>query len=390
MPTLQRQIGYDGDLKTAPVESVSVDFDVPIHEYFEEGDAGDGDVIRRRVTGTSTLRMLQPLASPTYQLTVPDGLVVPEDESMRSRFALHYMQARGEKRLDELTSTVSVRYYAAPGPKIGQTTIALLYIPVLEPFAGLEDDIAGTSLLSTPFVAVNKRAYEELVSRLAAALIEVDDIVLLDVVSYLTEMTDGGPALVTRTSAKVKEWIINLLVRNGVAEADRAYETIRSEMRQLYEFTLVIPEMKPLEIGGRFALVTTDASRVSETDFTFYHLSAEFSTIGGPALHVSRRDFERPLDVKDDSVAFSLSEGPPVFQGAVTKPVVINVKAFDGSVMWTRAYRADDETLAALEIAVPLRRPSVLDPRPAGADSDRPRSFAARFWTSTRSARSRT
>ena len=369
MPSLQQRIGYEGDIKTAPVESVGVEFDVPIHEYFAEDDAAGTEVIHRYVAATSTMRLLQPLASAVYQLTLPDSLVVPEDEAMRSLYGQHYMQARSHRRLDDISSTVVVKYYAQPGPLIGQATLDVLYIPDLEPFTDLEDDGTGTSVLLTTFVAVNKRAYDHLVAQLAASLIEIDDIVLLDVVSYLTDVTDGVPAPVKRPSAKVKPWIIARLDTSGVADAKRAYEIIKSELRQLFEFTLVIPEMKPVAIGGRFGLIPAGVDRVSETDFSFFHMSAEFSTMsGGP--HISRHDFARPLHVEHDSVAFSLSNGPPVFQGAVTTPIVVNVKAFDGSVAWTQEYEAGDQELARLEIELPMRRPSVLDPRASGTDTD--------------------
>src|SRR5262249_20227321 len=70
------------------------------------------------------------------------------------------------------------------------------------------------------------------------------------------------------------------------------------------------------------------------------------------------------------STEIQFSEGPLIVAGT-TASVRVIVKSFEGAVLWSKEYRADDPLLGNLCIEVPVQKPVLLTPLPARTNGER-------------------
>jgi hypothetical protein len=134
MPSLQKKISYGGDLKSAPVKSINLEFKIPVYEYFKVG-AGIGEAdektshVDRKIVATETSTVTQATNSKDYWLDLGENFVVGEDGA--SLFKQYILEALAGKNFENLSIKVDVDYFADQNFKIGQESLNLLYFPKL-------------------------------------------------------------------------------------------------------------------------------------------------------------------------------------------------------------------------------------------------------------------
>jgi hypothetical protein len=181
-------------------------------------------------------------------------------------------------------------------------TLQLIYFPKLDP---------TSDLFKKLLIIVNKESYLNLQKQLAAASIPFDEMSLLGIISYLTDLTEKQPALLKNISPQLKHWLSTKMGTNSPDEASKAFEIITKGFDSLYDLPLTIPEIKTLNLGGTFIIVTSDNSQISKKDLLFYDLSAEYSASGNGDAQILHYDFKDKLTIQGNSVAFSFSDDEP-------------------------------------------------------------------------------
>jgi hypothetical protein len=188
-------------------------------------------------------------------------------------------------------------------------------------------------------------------------------------VLFNTQMMERAPGLqqpTTLLQSDKSDAKSALSVSTEVAQFNRL-ETLAAKSQVAVDKTmpshLPSDQKLPLSmIAGKFTIVTNDISQiVSKQDFLFYDLSVEFSESRMEDVQILHYPFTDDIQIQDNStVLFSFPDSQLSLYDNVVSPVWVKVKSFDGSLLWSREYQANDQRLAYLEIKVPLQKPVIL------------------------------
>ena len=374
MITLQRKIAYAGDLGTSPLKSVTVTFQVPINEY---AVAGEGQPVTRRVTSNLQSDAIeQALSDQTYQIALDDTFVVGADAQTRELARQYGTSALQSGSAADLIVSAVVRYLSDAGIELGRQNLDLVCIPKLDLQAELS---TKTELASSepPFIAVNQQAFTRLQRRLGGP-IAADDGLLLKAISMLTEVNVDVPTLLEGAEDEFGRWLEEQPRGTAEVDATTIFNEVSLAFDALYDFPLTIPEIHALKIAGTLTIVAPKGIAISAKDLLPYQLSAQCVYTSQDTPLVLPYRFSEQVSVTAGAAAFSITGEQLVLRNDLVDPVTIAVKGIDGSLIWSREFAADDQTLATLEISVPLQGPVTLTPVPSDAEKEQSRRLRGR------------
>ena len=191
--------------------------------------------------------------------------------------------------------------------------------------------------------------------RLTAAGDQLDPILLLTFISFLTDPTAKYPAPIADLSASGTGRLVEMLTGAGVADPPALIRTITADFGALVDMPLTIPRVESVRIAGNLTIEIGDASPVTKEDFLSYELSAQFSIRETGELQILRYRFSRDVVITNNSAPFSFDDQGPVFRESIDPTIAVQVK--DGtSVPWSKVFKAGDPGLATIDIKVPLQR----------------------------------
>jgi hypothetical protein len=135
--------------------------------------------------------------------------------------------------------------------------------------------------------------------------------------------------------------------------------------RRLFDFTLHMQEIRKLDVAGTFSLKTRNGqTAITRDDITLYDIYAEYSmlaTNNGAGFRSVRLDWDSDQNpLENNGISFAFTDKETLIANAVCGLLTIVVKAYDGSVVWSRSYKKDDPVLTNLHIETALQRPNKL------------------------------
>lgn len=380
MLSLQRDIRYAGDIDTTPADKVTLAALFPRFTYALEQDESGVNLIRA-VKEPLTVAIDHALAESGYGVDVPVSTLAGATHESASYFLGYIVNTAIEmKRLDELRLDIPIQFIL-DSLVFGTTTVRAIYwvrqlYHVQELVEKLAEESANPDITPAPdspkieelvghhLLLLNADVFEQIYEKLASLGL-YSPLDLLKIIEVLLEETESTPSSIRPLSKaqreKVEHELINSYSSHLVAQA---LDLLEKQLSDLFDFPLEIPQISVLKVAGTFQILTGGAT-VAQRDLKRYTLSYQYS-----GMDVSQESSVKRVtyywgteaDPQDDQLfPFVFS---PVIISAMEQQVVVEVKAFDGSTVWHRAFAPSDPELQALKIAVELVRPTQLE-RPA-------------------------
>jgi hypothetical protein len=388
--TVQRTFLYDGDPKATTVSTLALAFDYPVFAYPAIDVAGGS--ISRQLIARQVVSVSQSLSNPTYKIELPVSDIAGADPAAAARFAAYVAQVlqRPGFVLDDLGFAIEVGFKddERSTPVGAQTLHALCLVrgtPAPIPTTPPPPSLAAVHLpaptdsgpivaATTPPALLNRDGYDELFAEYTTLTGSHDATVFYALVRELIGVIDERLAPHYHLAPAVLERLTTSLTGAGVGNAKAAIEALVGKFGRLFDFTLRVPEIKVMQIGGSFTLRGDAGAAVTRGDLTSYELAADYSVVGDggePSYFTTQVDWASLAGPQTDgTIAFTMPGARETYVSAVCGPVAIRVKRHDGAVVWSASYRRDDPMLAALNIAVALDRPTRLgEAETAGATS---------------------
>jgi len=347
MSTLQKTLHYGGTAASAPVKTVDIQFQVPFYEYNEED--GDGGGISRRIVSTETESIATAISAQTYRVDLGSEFLAGKDPKIFRRYLTASILSRA---LENFIVGVDVAYVANGLLVIGKESLELLYFPKFDLDVPLRGDIAD---FSDQLILINKVAFADLSRRLTLTAGRLDPILLLSVISFLTDTAAKYPVLIEKLSAEGTARLAGVLADAGVPDPPALLKAIKVDFGDLLDTPLTIPRVESVRIAGTLTIEIGDASPVTKEDFLSYEISAQLSIRETGELRILRYRFSKDVVITNSSAPFSFDDQGPVLRESVDPTIAVQVK--DGtSVPWSKVFKTGDPGLATIDIKVPLQR----------------------------------
>ena len=356
MASLQRTIHYQGDLDNVSGIKVKLDFSLPDYGYAPSPQSGNVPIIRT-VAGRESSQLTTELAAGDYRIDFSNTFILGTAELDAGSFYKYFLYSLDSRKLANFTTEIEVTYLINETTEIGRTTLGALYFfphtrpgsPAVSRVPLREFDLEGLFL-------INQSVYTSLLQKLADVIPNRDDFYLLDVIGRLVNLSAGYPFLETALSEESRTAIFQLL---GTDQMEPV-ELIMKRFPDLFDFPLDVPELRTVEVAGTFTVLTDDNRAVNENELPYFDLLVEYSVDHAGAGAYRARHFDWSTvrgKLQDNSVGFSLTDGAKILQNNIRGPLTVQVKGFDGSLLWSRQYAPDSPELSDLAIAVPLLTP---------------------------------
>lgn len=354
MSTLQKSIGYGGNARNArnvPTKDIELRFVIPIYEYFieeEKKDEGAPVIVNRRVIRTDARTVTTTIEAKTYKVDLGSNFITGADRSLYAQFVAGAMAT---KAIDNFTVGVEVFYLADSRSVIGKQSLELLFFP---------KSVTGVSMrreaseFMEGVIFVNKDAFVRMYERIGATEAELDPRILLSTISLLTDPTEDQPSIIRELSESVRSEMLDKLTDSGVIDAGKTLSIINKNFESLFDFSLTIPEIKGISIGGKLKILTGGAAKVNEEDFLAYELMAEFKARETGEINILHGRFTAKAPVAN-ALTFSFSEDRVLFREGIDGTITVKVKGRDQSLVWSNEYKPTDPNLAKLLIEVSLQ-----------------------------------
>ncbi len=132
---------------------------------------------------------------------------------------------------------------------------------------------------------------------------------------------------------------------------------IPKQFDALLNFPIDIPEIKPVAIKGNVKFITDD--KVIFTNLTGYDLFVEADINENEKIKTISQKYKwnnfTETEMPNNTAAFDFHKNNNLTINANnTKQVIVSLKLFDGAVIWSQKFSADDAQLSALKIEVPF------------------------------------
>lgn len=356
MHTLQKSFTYSGDIKKAPVKNVTLNIKIPLYQY-AVGDVPSNELIIRKVVGAdSTTYLTKELNANEYTVKLPENAFVGTDELSIKNFQQYLVYSIDSRKIDNFFTTIEVDYKVDTINKIGTSTFEAIYFFSLTAQANLMfKRLSGFELDKEKLVLINKDAYENLLSKLSTFLPSQDDFYLLEVILKLVDFNREFPFLLNPISDEVTNSIFQFLRNDNPAPL----EIIIKNFPGLFDFPLIVPDIKTIEAAGKFTVITNDNSIISSKELAYYDLLLEYITDDvNPGYHVVHADLGGAGNsIQNNSVNFSFTDSNPLIVNNIKDQLSIKVAGFDGSILWSKQFAVDAPELKELKIEVPLMKP---------------------------------
>lgn len=383
MITLQKSFKYQGDPGNSGFDTIMIDLNYPIFEYLQPKP---NDPITRHQVLSATVEFSQDLKRDRYQLKFPTSSVTGKNDTLRL-FLLYTLQCMSRERDDLEGLSIPLDYQLLTDSKLplGKHTFDALYfikrneLAYLDhqslthrevPSAENQNNVSAT-YFENNIILVNKQTYSHLLAEFKAIAHVGQDLILLDIVQKFISAINPDFNKRIEFNDNTRTTLLEIIRMEKIKDIERTAEFIEKHLDELFDFPITVEEIKSIEIAGTFHVKADEDVIIHQNDLFFYDLYIEYATInniGGPqSLHYNWADGEAP---DDNTANFSFTDHKPILINGIDGLITVNVKGFDGSLLWSKHFKPDDKILQDLAIEVPLSRPNVIlgAAEPAKAD----------------------
>ena len=361
MSTLQKSFTYNGDPGKAPVKNVHLNFKIPVYEY-AENDSTVNEPVTRKFTDTVSTAIDKELSSKDYKVKMPEGSIIGKDEFSIINFQKYLLYSIDSRKLDNFSTTIEVEYFVDTVNKIENKSFEAIYFFKLIPHANLAfKRVSAFEFDKENLILINKNAYENLLNKLIKFSPTQDEFYLLEIILNLIDFSGEFPFLLEKITDEVRNSISRLLKNDN---AERPLEIIIKSFPDLFDFPLLIPEIKTIDAAGTFTILTNDNSTITKNELSYYDLFLEY-TINDEknTYQIIHVDLAKAGDnIQNNGVHFSFTDNRQIILNNIQNSLSVKVKGFDGSVLWSKQFAADAPGLRDLKIEVSLMKPVRLKP----------------------------
>ena len=372
MLTLQKSFRYAADPTKLPFSKVPINVGYPVFS-FKTGDTS-GQVIREK-SGNATITFSQEVSATTYFSALPEGSMFSTAYDLLARFfQLHFNSSSiTGVTLNDISISLQVTY-GGTGNATDATVLEGIYFlkdlaPAQRSLRLLNANAADGNAeiyINKNLYLLNKSVYLKFLEKFGNISPDQEGFYLLYVINQLVDLSGQAPALRTDIDDALKTKIAGILGALGVQETNikQVIDYTIANFAQLFDFSLLMPELKTVDISGNFEVVSTDNTDVGFTDLLLFDLSVEYAShIADNTSQMQILHFDwmaHKTDFHSGKIKFSFTQDNPLLQSNVDGVISVKVKNFDKTIIWSKDYRVDDAALGSLAISVPLQRPNVI------------------------------
>lgn len=369
MITLQKTFKYKGSLADIPFSKVELQFVYPNFNYSPAGP-NEPFILRQSADGGTTVTLSHDLGIEDYQVKFPSEALTGTADNARL-FLSYIIQCMNQENpdLDGLAASIAVNMASENDlPLKNETFNAIYLIKNLSKLLRLQFSAPSQGLatfLEKNLYLINKDVYDEILLEFKHITNVDQELALFNIIQKLVEVTNLDPSQPFNLNQDIFDRLPEIIREQHIENIEVVNEFIKKHFARLFDFPIVLEEIKMLNIGGTFHVNTSDGSSISNTDLFFYDLSLEYSTAnnaGGPQIiHINWSAIANTLD--NNAVNFSFTTIQPVILNGISGLITSKVKGFDGSELWLKQFKPEDPSLKELRIEVDLLRPNVLNPQ---------------------------
>ncbi|RUL78249.1 papain-like cysteine protease family protein [Dyella choica] len=372
MLTLQRDFKYEGDARQAIFTSLRVKFNYPVFNYVADPN---GAAVMRTNGVEKTLAIACELTDTNYRADLPPRDLMGENPAS----FVNYLQqafANTNFNVEDIAFNVDVLYSdVVSNIPVGGTTFGCLYFPKTAAAAPTNGLVTATALpqpalpianllFAGNVSLINRAPYEQLFEDYRKLTSSQDEFGFANLLRQFVVLADDRTHELPTLNEAVLARLTTILTERGVTKTKEAIALVQERFAQLFNFGIQVKEIKPLAVAGRFTIKPKDNQPVTHDDVQLYDITVSYAVLSendATSFASSRVDWaSNPNKLENNAIAFTFDDKHPIVASAVHGSLTISVKAFDGSVVWSKGYRPDDPALQKLDIVVALQRPGTL------------------------------
>jgi len=364
MAALQKMFKYEGDLKETHLKKVQVSLTYPrfSYQYSTATEAG----MERKQEGTSQLVFTQELKSHQYHLDIPNTAFTGDSAASINNFRSYVRQEAGRTdiQLDHLTADFAVEYSdSAQGIALGSQTLSAVYLPKSRSEQALSLVVSDRALdnSNAPLVLLNRQRLNKLFNEFSQLAKTSDERLFIALVRELLVYSDDKTGALSLLTDEIAGHLVSALAEQGIQQPKEVLALFKKVFDDLFEFTLHAPEVRNLRVGG--TLTINSAEPVTDADLKLYDIELNYALTTGETtnLQVEHIDWLANQNlIENNAIEFEFTSDQPVYVNAVEGFVDVNVKSFEGALLWSKSFSPDDEALRKLNIQVSLKKPGTL------------------------------
>jgi hypothetical protein len=372
--TLRNTFKYQGDVKQSPFPKLTIAARFPVFDYVR-AQTDDVSVVRK-VAAFDRAETEVDLHQAGYRISAPTEDLVGTQVETLGNFLAYTTASIANKNLRDLSLTIHTQF-SAGSSDVGNITLQAVY--VIKNFARIVDAVrsvamakytrhpdptATKSFLDKSVFLINKQEYDNTIIEFKRLVGRNDDWLLLSIIQRFVEDADIDPGSEVEFGNASSAIIAKILQENEVQNREEAVRFIAKHLRALFDFPILVPAIKSVTVAGVFQVNTPDTSVIGLKDLGFYDLALEYTERGiadTPSPRVVHFDWKsKDVHINQNKTPFSFSKAAPIIPSNVVGAIIVSVKAFDGTLLFTKEYDPNDPSLKEVQIVVSLVRPVTL------------------------------
>lgn len=365
MATLQKSFKYEADPSQSPFDELQVSFIYPIYQYSRNGDQNAETF--RNTTADETAILTVDLKADSYSVPIKETAITSDKREYR--YFLNYTKQnirRDNVNLDGLSVDIDVKYAVKNNVPIGKQKLTALYFLTINssvsPFFAMTQVNNTQTKVPLHIVLVNREMYEKIFLEFKNISYDKSPFTFYTLIQELISETDFDTVSSLKFDTALLQRLEISIRELKLEKVDKLVSLITDLYAQLFDFPLVVSEIKTLEISGTFEVKTIDSSTITKSDLQFYDLSVEYATntnaSGTQIMHMDWLENNEVID--DNTIGFSFTDTVKIIQNSIDGLISIKVKGFDGTLLWQKDFSPTDSALQDLSISVDLLKPNVL------------------------------
>lgn len=383
MATLQQTFKYEGNVSSAPLKTVNLEFEIPSFEFVTVLLDGK-PFIDRNDTGEQRLNIFKNLPETKYSLPVSGVWFAGTSDSSNINFWKHLTHIGFSNTdsgiLDLLSFQYNILINDEPGNIFGHHLMDVLfslatssdkYKKILDHQKAISTGVSYneaevqkldkeiSDYVKENIFLINKTAFKEVAVQFKSIIPNFNDYALLFIIAHLTDVSSDSSVFKAEVE-EFKQFMKNHFQVEKPEAVNAVIKLIKENFNRLFDFPITVPEIRSVAIKGTFKIVTSDNSAIALSDLNFYQLSTEYSIQlpggnGQACCIVYDWSSVTPDQLIDNTVSFSF---PVIITNLLNSLIQIRVKGFEGNAVWENEYTPENTELQKLKIEVPLNKPS--------------------------------
>lgn len=379
MLTLQKTVGYTGtnvswiEQEFPSLVQIQVEFLIATYKFSKT----DNNSVSRSYFKNEGLPYAMLLSDTRYKRGVDLVLVTGTDYlSFISYYAEYFKTSRNfsnfQRFIDDLNLPITVRLNAV----ITQHFSALPFLILTGDPSLINSDQEGrtSSILAfarkrtTPEKKLQQFLTDNLfllnVDALNKIILLLDNTSLGSLFMFLSfSFKNEGDTIPTLAIPEYRELSELVKVHFGNSITDTEYNhltpLVTDNYKELFNFPLAIPEIKPVAVKGDVQFLGTDAVLFRDLSIYDLLLDEQFVSIDQAVPHTKLIKYTwnnfAATEIPDRKAPFDFQANNNfVFDANAVSKITITMRLYDGSELWKHSYAADDAQLKEVHIEIPL------------------------------------